>query len=175
MKNGILIALIVVLSMVGLTACSSSSNGPSEQALVEANVEELMSTVVALIQAFEPFPPAPSPVLGDCQTVPQSSTVCNLSGNIQDCGNGSFLFANCSGSGLQGSLEISGSVLFTIGVDWPSGTRNLTVTTGGSTANYVITFNGTDTALVSYSDDDSDADCTVDLNEPVTASCTLLE
>lgn len=176
--NKCLIRIVLCLCLLGATACSSDgSGGSSDLSVIEANLEIVMSAVVGIIQALEPFPP-PTPELGgggECLEIPDNADICTDSGNILDCGSGLFTINNCAASEGPVSILVGGSLTFTMGVEWPTGTRNLSLDAPGLAADYVITFDGSDTADVLYSDADVDAVCTVLLEPTVDASCTLVE
>ena len=176
MKTRVLTCLAISLLILGSAGCSSSSsNGSTSVAVIEANVEIAVSVVGALIQELEPFPPAPAIGFGgECSVIPDNAEFCTDSGSISDCGNGSFMFNDCASS--EGSIAIAtaGSLQFSKGVDWPTGTRDLDLTADGSMANYLMTFDGSDVATVIYSDDVADASCTVNMNPPVFADCAFI-
>jgi hypothetical protein len=175
MKIRVLACLAMSLLILGSAGCSSSDSGGSTSiAVIESNVQIVMSVVATIIQGLEPFPPAPAIALGVCNDIPDNDQICTDAGSISDCGNGAFTFNNCEASEGSIALAMVGSLQFSKGVEWPTGTRNLDLTANGTTANYMISFDGSDVATVIYSDDIADADCSVDLNPPVFADCAFI-
>jgi len=176
MKIKILACVAMSLLMLGSLGCSSSDGDNSTSiAVIESNVAIVMTVVATIIQSLEPFPPAPAIAQGGgCSVISNNDEICTDSGSISDCGNGSFTFDACVGSEGPASFEMGGSLLFSKGVDWPTGTRNLDLVADGFTADFIIGFDGSDVATVIYSDDIADADCSVDLNPPVLADCAFI-
>ena len=72
---------------------------------------------------------------------------------------------------LLDTFTLGGSLTYTKGMEWPTGTR-LTIDAGGAQGIHVMIFDGTDVATVSVSGDGPTTDCTVTL-EPINASCML--
>ena len=170
-------SVVCLLSLLCFAGCSSSSS-PTQQQLAEAQVEEVMSVVVLILEELNPFNPAPplntAIPLGDCVVHPESDDFCLAGGDVQQCGESMFVFNGCSAIAPGvGSISVNGTLVYTAENDWPTGQRDVTIVSENGEFAYDMDFDGSDIADVDVLGDDYVAACLVDL-VTVDATCEVV-
>ena len=190
MKNKSL-AIVCVAALAVLPSCSSSS-GNSTLKGIEQDVSALMEVMATVIGTLDPFA-APTPAAKAATTgIPTctdvSEGICNGGGGVEECPpvNGdidvNFLSCVIDVPAIPGqvpepfTISIDGTLTYSPLEVWPSGTRDLVITTMDESWSYDVTFDNTPISQVDVLDliDGTVADCLGNL-ETFAADCQLIE
>jgi hypothetical protein len=172
------IVLMGAVVLLGAAGCGSSSSGSSELSQIERDVSTLMEVTAFLLNQLPlPAPPAETGSFGmTCFEIPDYCM--EPKGAISQCevdGTYEITFSACTVASADGSVTIDGMLTYLSMRDWPSGQRDVLVTTTDERWAYDMTFDGTETVVVDVEDliDGTQADCVGNL-ETFSADCELV-
>jgi len=191
MKNKSL-AIMCVAVLAVLPSCSSSSSGNSTLNGIEQDVSALMEVMATVIGTLDPFA-VPAPVAKTSMTgIPTctdvSEGICNGGGSVEECppvgGDIDVNFLNCTIDipAIPGqvpepfTISIDGTLTYSPLEVWPSGTRDLIITTMDESWSYDVTFDHSPISQIDVLDliEGTVADCLGSL-ETFVADCELIE
>jgi hypothetical protein len=181
-------AVVCILGAVlAAVACSDGSDGSSEIQRIEDNVAELLEIEAIVVRALDPFAPAPAPPAAPAGRVAQApcsevdQAICP--GAVLECPIGAdvdIVVTDCVPLPvlpLPGDVEVNGTLTYSPGESWPSGSSDVVVTNSSDgNWSYVTTFDNDVTVQVDVEglDDGTRAVCTGNL-ETYAADCDILE